>query len=234
MAEIEQEEKDALLQSVPLDDGPLEERRHGNRTLRRSRLSYAVGFLSLSNLAFIAAIFILLVQKTALESAKPPSWAPPEHRETRLFEYLEVYGSEPSLESEDAWSDLIPMGKGFIKFPNDTVIPDMPGLNRSLPEQRAVISVFHQLHCLFMTRAGYFSAKSGNLDEVNMQHLSHCWDYLRQAIMCHSDTTLEWLGPPPHDRGSTGWGYEHQCRDYTAVFEYATAHRLTDNKNIHS
>lgn len=85
-----------------------------------------------------------------------------------------------------------------------------------------------------MTRTGYFSAKSGNLDEVNMAHLSHCWDYLRQAIMCHADTTLEWLGAPPDDIGSTGWGYEHQCRDYTAVFAYATAHRLTDKKVIHS
>lgn len=84
-----------------------------------------------------------------------------------------------------------------------------------------------------MTRAGYFSAKSGNLDEVNVVHLSHCWDYLRQAIMCHSDTTLEWLHAPPDNFGSTGWGYEHQCRDYDAIFKFVTKHRAGDRQVIH-
>jgi hypothetical protein len=84
-----------------------------------------------------------------------------------------------------------------------------------------------------MTRAGYFSAKSGNLDEVNVVHLSHCWDYLRQAIMCHSDTTLEWLHAPPDNFGSTGWGYEHKCRDHEAIFKFATDHRAGDRQVIH-
>lgn len=83
-----------------------------------------------------------------------------------------------------------------------------------------------------MSRLGYFSAKAGNLDDVNTNHLTHCWDYLRQAIMCHGDTTLEWLAAPPNDEGSTGWGYRHQCRDYNAIFDWAEQNRVTDKQVI--
>lgn len=84
-----------------------------------------------------------------------------------------------------------------------------------------------------MTRSGYFAARAGNLDEVNAGHLAHCWDYLRQAIMCAGDTTLEWLHAPPDNIGSTGWGYQHTCKDYGALFTYAERYRSTDKKEIH-
>jgi hypothetical protein len=84
-----------------------------------------------------------------------------------------------------------------------------------------------------MARAGYWSALAGNIDDVNGVHLSHCWDYLRQAIMCAGDATLEWWQAPPNNLGSTGWGYQHQCKDYGALYAYADRHRATDKKVIH-
>ena len=50
--------------------------------------------------------------------------------------------------------------------------------------------------------------------------------------MCFSDTTLEWLPPPPDDVGSTGWGYQHQCRDFGSVFEFAEANRFRNSSGI--
>lgn len=41
---------------------------------------------------------------------------------------------------------------------NETILPEMPGLDQSLPQQRAMISVFHELHCL--VRAFPSSARS--------------------------------------------------------------------------
>lgn len=133
---------------------------------------------------------------------------------------------------------------------NDTALPDQPGLDQSLPEQRAMISVFHQLHCLvsnlhrpyrdrranicqYMTREGYYAAREGNVDQVNAAHLMHCWDYLRQSIMCNADTTLEWVPAPPNDKGSTGWGYEHTCRDFDAIAQWAEENRLKTTYGIH-
>lgn len=52
-------------------------------------------------------------------------------------------------------------------------------------------------------------------------HSAHCFDYLRQSIMCNADTTLEGkteVGP--------GWGSKHQCKDYDALLEWANKHTI--------
>lgn len=50
-------------------------------------------------------------------------------------------------------------------------------------------------------------------------HVEHCYDYLRQAILCLGDTTLE--GPAHREDGMTsntdGMGIKHQCRDMDFV-----------------
>ncbi|KAE8340445.1 hypothetical protein BDV24DRAFT_175336 [Aspergillus arachidicola] len=86
---------------------------------------------------------------------------------------------------------------------------------------------------VYMTREGYYAAREGNLDQVNAAHLMHCWDYLRQAVMCHADTTLEWIPAPPNDKGSTGWGVEHTCGDYDAIARWAEDNRLKTTHGIH-
>ena len=43
-------------------------------------------------------------------------------------------------------------GRGFVYVKNETILPEYPRLNESMPEQRAVVSVFHQLHCLVSSR----------------------------------------------------------------------------------
>lgn len=49
-------------------------------------------------------------------------------------------------------------GDGYIAIPNGLSIPDMPLLNKSLPSQHAMISVFPKLHCLvtFSSLQSYF------------------------------------------------------------------------------
>ena len=85
----------------------------------------------------------------------------------------------------------------------------------------------------YITRKAYFSVRAGNIDQVDPVHLSHCWDFLRQAIMCAADTSLEWLPAPPNDIGSTGWGYEHTCRDFGAIHMWATENRFMNSSGIH-
>ncbi|KAJ8063043.1 hypothetical protein OCU04_008287 [Sclerotinia nivalis] len=181
-------------------------------------------------LALLVALVLHMksIESTSRNSNPGPSWLPPERFHKKIFNYEPIYSAENAEEAQKAWTNLIPMGKGFVVITNDTVLPDMPQLNQSLPEQHAMVSVFHQLHCLFIAREAYF-----NPGEVNLKHLYHCWDYLRQGIMCSSDTSLEWMPAPPNDMGSTGWGYEHVCRDYGEVFDWAERNKLTDHKKIH-
>lgn len=83
-----------------------------------------------------------------------------------LFEFQTLFGRPLNNESEAAWNALMPstapeshslqmlthryrsVGRGFVIIKNDTALPDQPGLNQSIVEQKAMVSVFHQLHCI--------------------------------------------------------------------------------------
>lgn len=47
-------------------------------------------------------------------------------------------------------------------------------------------------------------------------HSAHCFDYLRQSIMCNADTSLE-----GKTEAGPGWGSRHECTDYEALLEWA-------------
>ncbi|KAF4885929.1 Oxidase ustYa [Colletotrichum fructicola] len=145
-----------------------------------------------------------------------------------------IYGGPVTNESEKAWDDLMPLGRGFVVIKNQTALPQVPKFNATMGEYKGVISVFHQLHCVWATREAFFKLlREGNSTEIDLGHLSHCWDFVRQAIQCRADTTIEWqvseeLG------GSLGWGYQHQCYDYDALKAWAEGHSWGDDneKNI--
>lgn len=47
---------------------------------------------------------------------------------------------------------------------------------------------------------------------TDLGHVNHCYDYIRQSMLCSGDTTLEGRG---HKAWSTeGWGATHICRDF--------------------
>jgi hypothetical protein len=61
-------------------------------------------------------------------------------------------------------------------------------------------------------------------------HMEHCFDYLRQALACAADSTLE-------KRNSTisgvrGWGVTHQCRDYDSLKRWTEENRYNQEAGI--
>jgi hypothetical protein len=50
-------------------------------------------------------------------------------------------------------------------------------------------------------------------------HVRHCFDYLRQTLMCMADTNLEVLDL--ETRTTNGWNQTKICRDYDLVRKYA-------------
>jgi hypothetical protein len=82
------------------------------------------------------------------------------------------------------------------------------------------VDVFHQLHCLERIRSDLLSApflyrlnpNRTEYDEYS-QHILHCVDYLRQAVMCTADMTLVSTNHDlEFDRSPA-----RQCRDFEAV-----------------
>jgi hypothetical protein len=72
-------------------------------------------------------------------------------------------------------------------------------------------------------------------------HINHCFEYMRQAIMCAGDVALEGAattfpaGEGGEDRGgSDGWDARHVCRDYGQVKEYLESRTMNHWKWISS
>jgi len=50
-------------------------------------------------------------------------------------------------------------------------------------------------------------------------HPDHCFDYLRQILMCNLDMTYESarIDVDGKRRSVDGWGSVHQCKDWTSI-----------------
>lgn len=64
------------------------------------------------------------------------------------------------------------------------------------------------------------------IDDDRADHMAHCFDYLRQSILCGADTTLEGFS-----KLGGGFGITHQCRNYDEVLEWANEHSPWDWKD---
>ena len=102
-----------------------------------------------------------------------------------------------------------------------------------------------------MIRLGYFAAvdelerphgkhsqrpreqdMDGHASYTGTWHLAHCFDYLRQAILCAGDTTIEWAREAEEGANPSqvdGWGIEHQCRSSKAIFDFTATNRAIND-----
>ncbi|PIA96215.1 hypothetical protein CB0940_10366 [Cercospora beticola] len=141
------------------------------------------------------------------------------------------------------WGTLIPNGNGFIpvKSPKSYTLPPPLRYDEGLPQDEPFsysMSVFHQLHCLeIILRAWLGDAiKNGHREQhpashTQEAHVFHCFDYLRQAVMCFGDTALEGsdpyqvaLGLDLWSSGTYGISTTHICKDFQQIYEYAVSH----------
>ncbi|KAJ7038978.1 hypothetical protein C8F04DRAFT_1209324 [Mycena alexandri] len=87
-------------------------------------------------------------------------------------------------------------------------------------EQRAfAVSMFHQLHCVRLLRAGL----AGRYDAYARGHMQHCLNYLRQMILCSPDLTLEPADVLTRDFELDRTGATHVCSDWTSLYSEAAA-----------
>ncbi|KAK4221318.1 hypothetical protein QBC38DRAFT_134373 [Podospora fimiseda] len=122
------------------------------------------------------------------------------------------------------WVELSSGSRGYIVV-NDRSRYDLPepytvALDRHNDGPGFMMTVFHQLHCLSYLAENYQRGYAGiELTEEVANHTAHCFNYLRQGIMCSADTTLE----GKTDAGP-GEGSEHECADYDALLNWANEH----------
>ncbi|KAE9369811.1 hypothetical protein N431DRAFT_53420 [Stipitochalara longipes BDJ] len=186
---------------------------------------------------------LLVSQQTTVRSVHDESIGPPNPAMPHIpivrttFERHELFAAPSSKEADRAWRSLMPYGDGFIIVNNSQALGLPPGIQHSNGESYDV-SMFHQLHCLMRIRETLFITKLAinhtnaekieeDLIEPSMMHVYHCFDYIRQALMCAGDLTLEWPRTEKDGRrfAVDGWGVSHQCKSWEAISDYMALNR---------
>ncbi|KAF2400333.1 hypothetical protein EJ06DRAFT_549053 [Trichodelitschia bisporula] len=209
-----------------------------NRSLRRNNLLLKV---------LVGLVAVLLVIRMFFdgrgvykewkgEKGKPKTPVPEIGFRRTMFEKNEIYSSRPTPETDKAWDDLLPPGRGFV-FVSDWKKYDLPAGEETPWGTIYSVAVFHQMHCLGQLRRFtwlFLDSIVKNDTEVqesvrhmftkldHADHLHHCFDYLRQTIQCGGDMSLEWPRTEADGRrfAVDGWGIPHQCRNWDAIMEY--------------
>ncbi|OJJ42289.1 hypothetical protein ASPZODRAFT_20615 [Penicilliopsis zonata CBS 506.65] len=146
-----------------------------------------------------------------------------------------LWNATRNRELHENWQALYPKGRGYI------VAHDGDDFEHANPPfaidgylspddhyEGYILSVFHQLHCLsiLMSRLGTSHEEFATHTPEQLEHVSHCVEYLRQAILCSADTSLE--GEAGAWAVSTAWGQKHTCKDYDALIEVANERAMWD------
>ncbi|RDL40111.1 Uncharacterized protein BP5553_00090 [Venustampulla echinocandica] len=220
----------------------------------RSRLQSVLTWFRWGVIVFLQGVIVMLLLPSSgiLDSgwneAKTETggdvnglYIPTKHKYTLLT--FEEDKFVPNMTSDDNrmevrknWDMLMPLGSGSVEIPDYKNYPmlgepitDDPIRNGSIFEA----SWTHALHCLYYTVDTYHQLvvnnKFGFDDERNDYHASHCFEYLRNQILCMADMTLE---GSPSLLGATGQGQAHMCRDREEAISWIEGRRLDDIQSI--
>ncbi|KAK4506368.1 hypothetical protein PRZ48_000098 [Zasmidium cellare] len=194
-------------------------------------------------MAFVVALLILAVVALAISDHKRsraishelrPNYPVPELPwTTTVFEKDPLFSSPSNQQSDEAWASLMPPGDGFLLLPTTLTNPARLPLGKPHPSSNTSTiydtTLFHSLHCLSHIRtslstliASITHNSTALVYEILVKpqedHVRHCFDYLRQGVMCQGDLTLEW--PRTEEDGRRfavdGWGVGHVCRDWVS------------------
>ncbi|KAI1317562.1 hypothetical protein F5Y16DRAFT_148829 [Xylariaceae sp. FL0255] len=219
------EEQQAFLPSQQLEEAD-----KWTEKKSRQRCSFKWLYLHLALEAILAVIIGILVADRVAEWRRAPVPSFPKKVYTFNPDPHFVHGpmlfdEHETLQTLHNWIPLSSDSRGYIQIPNSPSYPLLgepytTPINRVQDGPAYMMSVFHQLHCLSYVIKHFQQGYAGaNLTEEKAFHSAHCFDYLRQSIMCSADTNLEGkTGSGP------GWGSKHICRDYDALLIWANEH----------
>ncbi|KAF2473135.1 uncharacterized protein BDR25DRAFT_302137 [Lindgomyces ingoldianus] len=149
------------------------------------------------------------------------------------------------LETQNAWLSIVPKGLGYVLVKNQTKYDNLPTPIINYPNQTVfTTSMTHQLHCLYSILDAYSTLYTaafspGFSNPIEPWHMNHCFDYLRQSIMCAGDVALEGAEttfPPDPETGerggSDGWDAKHVCKDYGQILDHLERETIGEEKWI--
>jgi hypothetical protein len=148
------------------------------------------------------------------------------------FKKNQTFSDRPTPETDKAWDDLLPPGRGFV-FVEDWKTYDMPEGEDTPWGMIYSVALFHQMHCLGQLRRFIWLfldaiVKKDQEAQASIiklfhegnhgDHIYHCFDYLRQTIQCGGDMTMEWPRTEADGRrfAVDGWDIPHECKNWVS------------------
>ncbi|KAI2472783.1 hypothetical protein F4781DRAFT_419938 [Annulohypoxylon bovei var. microspora] len=246
-----------MLESVPENEVPFllkenEAIRTAHRDNRSSRTTRSLIVVVALVSALVSAIGTVIMHNILPTLHIASSVSPPRQELLPslnlppLGSVLRTYIGEPAYYAKDmnasreAWMSLFPPGMGYVSMDNLKDAGDIPRIFQDMSTDgsgRFCVAAFHQLHCLFLIYTDFRRALSGELTyadaySLHGSHSLHCFDYLRESLICAADSALEPFRSPfdggTQGNGVDGFGSVHQCRDFKQLFEWSEKFRYTD------
>ncbi|KAK0384952.1 hypothetical protein NLU13_7431 [Sarocladium strictum] len=237
--------------SAEMNDALLRTKWRGEKENQRSCFFKAMNaWRSVVNTVLLVTILVLLLVRVDVNK--------PERKEIgsdlagfapKFAQQIVTFKPDPGFAPEDPaefftnetrrkWLDLVPKGLGYVEVGMAYEYDNLPTpLPEYFPNTVFTTSMTHQLHCLYTIIEAYSALQTGHHEHLSQEtpwHLSHCFDYLRQSIMCCGDVALEGQQTtfPEGTNGSDGWDAKHVCRDYNQVYRYLTRKRADNEEWI--
>ncbi|KAF5367616.1 hypothetical protein D9757_010655 [Collybiopsis confluens] len=169
--------------------------------------------LALVNAAILVGLLVDTKKKhdyTYIGADYPVKMPLPPIQEVQMTLYESVYyslnGSQPT--DLDEWDTL-------------TLLPKGLGRVRLGPESRTfVLTYYHQRHCLRMIQNSLIDQNDpGRLTTSTLEHMHHCFNYLRQTLLCEAADSLEKGDFLERDYEMDRTADTLVCRDWEAIFE---------------
>jgi len=92
---------------------------------------------------------------------------------------------------DTAWAETLPGKRGFVRLG---------------PKGRSfAIALYHQIHCVNALRFSY------TVDD------NHCFQFLRQSIMCRADNAMVPLKRNTTSLAAQGFGNAHRCGNWAEI-----------------
>ncbi|OJJ07805.1 hypothetical protein ASPVEDRAFT_89044 [Aspergillus versicolor CBS 583.65] len=170
-----------------------------------------------------------------------------------------IFQSPPSDEVDAAWNDWLRDHDHIVRVSGekakDLGLPEAVELYEDPGYYAYGLGVYHQMHCLSRLRKSFYPERyypNATQHEI-LHHIGHCFDVLRQAILCHGDVSLvywwnknytyideagtrqytqEYLQRTPEERAKGSfvtWDSEVQCRDMDAINAWAKGNAVNDD-----
>ncbi|KAK5989597.1 Oxidase ustYa [Cladobotryum mycophilum] len=181
--------------------------------------------------SFLPISFIASSRTPLRQELLPSLDVPPLGNVLRTYVNGQAFYDRNMNASREAWMSLFPPGMGYVSMDNIKDAGDIPQIIQNMSTDgsgRFCVAAFHQLHCLFLMYNDFRRATSGEITHID-GHTLHCYDYLRESIICAADSSLEpfrsRFDGGTEGNGVDGFGTVHQCRDFKQLFEWSEKFR---------